>query len=230
MTKLLPAGLVSLRGAAEILESYLFSGLPEQISVAELRKQGFDVGDGTERNKAVAELWKAVDQGKVQAIAIGPAAILYVLTPDQTKEVPFLRNPRGGDLSFLRPSNPAHHDFIKQFGPNLADVSLAFQKFEVEKLARRLRQKRRQDVDGGKAATQRGRPSLQADVIVCIRQVVDSGKWVSPQSVKALTVEVNKIGNFIRKVSAETVARALDRLRQDSQDRRFERVRRKERT
>jgi hypothetical protein len=30
MTKLLPAGLVSLPSAAEILESYLFSGLSER--------------------------------------------------------------------------------------------------------------------------------------------------------------------------------------------------------
>ena len=112
MTKLLPAGLVSLHSAAEILESYLFSGLSERAFVTDLRKQGFDVADGAERNKAVAELWKAVDQSKVQAIAIGPAAIRYALTPDQTKNVPFLRNPRGGDLSFLRPSNPAQNDFV----------------------------------------------------------------------------------------------------------------------
>jgi hypothetical protein len=230
MTKLLPAGLVSLRGAAEILESYLFSGLPEPISVAELRKQGFDVGDGTERNKAVAELWKAVDQGKVQAIAIGPAAILYVLTPDQTKEVPFLRNSRGGDLSFLRPSNPTLNDFVEQFGPNLSDVSLAFQKSEIEKLARRLRQERRRDAKSGEATTRRGRPSLRADVVIYIRKAVDEGKWIPPQSIKALTAEVNKVGNFKKKVSAETVGRVLDQLHQDSQDRRFERVRRKERT
>jgi hypothetical protein len=230
MTRLLPTGLVSLHGAAEILETYLFSGMSERASVAELRKQGIDVADGAERNKAVAELWKAVDQGKVQAIAIGPAAIRYSLTSDQTKNVPFLRNPRGGDLSFLRPSNPAHNDFVKQFGPNLADVSLAFQKSEIEKLARRLRQQRRRDAKNGEATTRRGRPSLQADVVVYIRKAVDEGKWIPPQSIKALTAEVNKVGNFKSKVSAETVGRALDQLHQDSKDRRFERVRRKERT
>jgi hypothetical protein len=193
----------------QILESYLFSGLSERALVTELRKQGFDVADGAERNKAVAELWKAVDQSKVQAIAIGPAAIPYALTPDQTKNLPFLRNPRGGNLSFLRPSNPAHNDFVKQFGPNLADVSLAFQKSEIEKLARRLRQERRQDAKSGEATT-RGRPSLRADVVVYIRKAVDEGKWIPPQSIKALTAEVNKVGNFKKKVSAETVGRALD--------------------
>jgi hypothetical protein len=225
MMKLLPAGFVSLHGAAQILELYLFSGLSERASVAKLRNQGIDVADGTERNEAVAELWKAVDQSKVQAIAIGPAAIRYVLTPDQTRDVPFLRNPRGGDLSFLRPSNPAHHDFIKQFGPNLADVSLAFHKSEVEKLARRLRQKHRRGA--GNATARRGRPSLQADVIINIRQLVDKGKWTPLQSIKALTLKVNKAGKFKKEVSQTTVARALDYLFEKTQDRRFERVHRK---
>ncbi|MBC7578007.1 MAG: hypothetical protein H7312_11700 [Tardiphaga sp.] len=230
MTKLLPAGLVSLHGAADILESYLFSGLSERALVTELRKEAFDVADGAERNKVAAELWKAVDQSKVQAIAIGPAAIRYDLTPDQTKNVPFLRNSGGGNLSFLRPSNPAHNEFVKQFGSNLADVSLAFQRSEIEKLARRLRQERRQYAKSGEATTRRGRPSLLADVVVHIRKAVDEGKWIPPHSIKALTAEVNKVGNFKKKVSADTVGRALDQLHHDSKDRRFERVRRKKRT
>jgi hypothetical protein len=53
-----------------------------------------------------------------------------------------------------------------------------------------------------------------------IRKVVEKSRWRAPQSVKALTNEVNKLDRTLE-ASDATVRRALDRLYETTGDRRY---------
>ena len=134
-----------------------------------------------------------------------------------------LRSPRGGTLSFLRPSNPNFKAFIEWFGRDLTNVSIVFRETEITRLARKqLQARRRKRVAVGKGRT--GRPSRQAQVKKVIEEVVGRKKWSSTQSIKALTGEVNRLGEWMDPVSDETVQRALESLYMETKDRRFERL------
>ena len=78
-------------------------------------------------HRANAEVWKAVDEGVLRALAIGgrPRRILR-LDPELTKMIPTLRSPRGRGFTFLRQSNPAYHQLASWFGPLLHSAVLAF--------------------------------------------------------------------------------------------------------
>jgi hypothetical protein len=221
----LPTGYVTILQASDILEQFLFAGLPEKPIVLKHRQAGLDLGDGAARDRAIAELWKAVDAHKLRAMAVGgnPRRIVR-LDPAFTRQVPRLRSPRGRGFTLLRPSNPAYHDLIAWFGVGIASVTLTFRETEVKKLGRRLMQSRRRGLGSG--IRQSGRPSRQAAVCIAIRQVVGRSKWSSPLGLKALTREVNRVGKWPKPVSEDTTTRALDRLYEDTRDRRFRRVRR----
>jgi hypothetical protein len=224
----LPAGYVTILQASDILEQFLFAGLPEKPIVLKHRQAGLDLGDRAARDQAIAELWKAVDAQTLRAMAVGgnPRRILR-LDPAFTRQVPLLRSPRGRGFTLLRPSSSAYHDLIVWFGVDIARVTLAFRETEVKKLGRRLMQSRRRAIRLG--IKQIGRPSRQAAVCIAIRQVIGRDKWSPPLGLKALTREVNRVGKWPKPVSEDTATRALDRLYEDTQDRRFKRVRRNRR-
>jgi hypothetical protein len=175
-------------------------------------------------DEAVCALWAAVESGKLQCFAVGPKGKGPLkLSADVVKGIPVLRSPRGGTLIFLRPRNPNFKAFIEWFGRDLTNVSIVFRETEITRLARKqLQARRRKRVAVGKGRT--GRPSRQAQVKKVIEEVVGRKKWSSTQSIKALTGEVNRLGEWMDPVSDETVQRALESLYMETKDRRFERL------
>jgi hypothetical protein len=226
MTTVLPIGYVTLVEAAEMLQPAMHAGLPDSSRVAELRQKGLEVSDGAARDRAIAELWKAVDKDTLRSWAIGGSPRQIVrLDAHFTRSVPLLRSPRGRGLTFLRPSKPAFHELSEAFGGPFHSATLIFRATDVEKLARRLMRTRRtaQRADGHKKG--RGRPSVIAPVQSVIRDVINRKKWDATMSMKALTREVNRAGRWQHWASQDTVRRALDGLFEQSGERQFQRVR-----
>jgi len=224
MRHLLPQGFLIIAQAAERLSTATSGGAPDTAIITQLRKVGCDVADGTARDDALEALWAAVDRGKVQVFAIGPTGKgPLMISTELSRGVPLLRSPRGGTLGFLRPSSPNFKAFAEWFGPNLSNVSIVFREIEIMRLARdRLRARRRKQSTAGKRRS--GRPSQQDGVKKVILQVVDRKTWSSTQSIKGLTRQVNRLGEWMDPVSDETVRRALESLYEETKDRRFERL------
>jgi hypothetical protein len=145
------------------------------------------------------------------------------LDPALTKQIPSLRSPRGRGLTALRPSNPAFHSLAAWFGRNVCDATLAFCETEVQTLGRNVMRTRRRVSRSNDTRTRIGRPSQQVAVRAKIREIVEKGNWTPLAGLKALTSEVNRRGKWQKPVSEDTVARALDCLYENTQDRRFER-------
>jgi hypothetical protein len=194
--------------------------------VTRLRKQGVDVRDGQATDQAIRELWRAVDEGRLRAMAVGgrPRRIVR-LGPDLTKSIPGLRSPRGRGFTFLRPSNRDFHQLASWFGSFLHSAVLAFRESEIQKLSRRLMRVRRIAEKRGNKQSTRGRSSLIIIVQPVIRELTKQGKWNTTMTVKTLTRAVNRHGTWPWNVSEDTVTRALDLLHEQTKDRRFERVR-----
>jgi hypothetical protein len=230
MSAVLPNGYVTILEAADLLSRAMYAGVPDLSVVSRLRKAGLNVRDGQARDPAIAEIWKAVDDVGLRTLAIGgrPRRIVR-LDPELTKSIPGLRSPRGRGFTSLRQSNPNYHQLASWFGSLLPAAVPVFREIEVQKLARRLMRARRtaQKADGKKSS--RGRPSLTAIVQLAIRDVVAKRKWNSTMAMKALTREVNRIGKWSQHVSQDTVTRTLDLLHEQTNDRRFERIRRSRR-
>jgi len=224
VTAILPPGYVSILQAADILEQSLFAGLPDNAIVLKYRHVGLALGDGAARDQAITELWNAVDAKKVQVVAFGgrPRRMIK-LDPALTKQIPWLRSPRGRGFTALRPSNPAFHSLAAWFGPNVGDATLAFCETEIQKLGRRVMQTRRRVSRSNDTKKRIGRPSRQAAVRAAIGEIVEKRKWTPLSGLKALTKETNRKGKWQKPVSEDTVARALDWLYGNTQDRRFER-------
>jgi hypothetical protein len=226
MNAVLPIGYVTLLEAAEMLLPAMYAGVPDLPIVTSLRQEGIDLKDGSAMDRAIVELWKAVDKETLRSVAIGgrPPRVLR-LDPKFTKAVPTLRSPRGRGFTLLRQSNPAYHELAAWFGPLLHRATLAFRVTEVQKLARRLMRARRtaQKTDGQKKP--RGRPSRIVTVQPLINDLVVRRKWNPTMGMKALTRDVNRAGKWPQPVSQDTVTRALDLLYEQTHDRRFERVR-----
>ena len=227
MSAILPIGYVTLLQAADILEQSLFSGVPDNPIIVKLREGGQDAGDGAARDRAISEIWKAVDARALRAMAVGGRPRRMVrLDPALTEQIPLLRSPRGRGFTLLRPSNPAFHDLVDWFGPNLGTAALAFREVEIRKLARRLMRTRRRTSRSHDTQERLGRPSRQSAVSTIIREIIEKKKWSPLSGLKALTQNVNRQAKLEFPVSEDTVARALDSLYEKTQDRRFERVRR----
>jgi hypothetical protein len=230
MNAVLPIGYVTLLEAAEMLLPAMYAGVPDLPTVTSLRREGIDVADGPAMDRAVVELWKAVDKNTLRSVAIGgrPRRVVR-LDPKFTKAVPTLRSPRGRGFTLLRQSNPAYHQLASWFGPLLHSAALAFRETEVQKLARKLMRARRiaQRPDGRK--NPRGRPSRMGIVQPVIRDLVAERKWNPPMGMKALTRQVNRAGKWPQQMSQDTVTRALDLLHEQTNDRRFERARHRRR-
>jgi hypothetical protein len=230
MNAVLPIGYVTLLEAAEMLLPAMYAGVPDLPIVTSLRREGIDVADGPAMDRAVVELWKAVDKNTLRSVAIGgrPRRVVR-LDPKFTKAVPTLRSPRGRGFTLLRQSNPAYHQLASWFGPLLHSAALAFRETEVQKLARKLMRARRiaQRPDGRK--NPRGRPSRMGIVQPVIRDLVAERKWNPPMGMKALTRQVNRAGKWPQQMSQDTVTRALDLLHEQTNDRRFERARHRRR-
>jgi hypothetical protein len=226
MNAVLPIGYVTLLEAAEMLLPAMYAGVPDLPIVTSLRQEGIDVKDGSAMDRAIVELWKAVDKETLRSVAIGgrPPRVLK-LDPKFTKAVPTLRSPRGRGFTLLRQSNPAYHELAAWFGPLLHRATLAFRVTEVQKLARRLMRARRtaQKTDSQKKT--RGRPSRIVTVQPWIHDLVVRRKWNPTMGMKALTRDVNRAGKWPQPVSQDTVTRALDLLYEQTHDRRFARVR-----
>jgi hypothetical protein len=62
-----------------------------------------------------------------------------------------------------------------------------------------------------------------------IKDVIERRKWNATMAMKALTREVNRAGKWSQPVSQDTVTRALDRLYEQTDERRFDRIRRSRR-
>jgi hypothetical protein len=228
MSAVLPIGYVTILEAGEMLLPAMYAGVPDLPAVTSLRQKGLDVRDGQAMDRAIAELWTAVDEGLLRSMAIGgrPRRVIR-LDAAFTKRIPTLRNPRGRGFTFLRQSNPAYPQLASWFGSDLFRATLAFREGEVEKLARELMRARRTASSSDATKRPQGRPSRQETVISTIRELVEAGKFLPLRGLKAFTQSVNKKGKWEPVISDETVSRVLDRLYQETKDRRFQRIRRK---
>jgi hypothetical protein len=228
MTGVLPIGYVTILEAAEMLLPAMYAGVPDLPIVTSLRQKDLDLKDGPAMDRAIAELWNAVDEGMLRSMAIGgrPRRVIR-LNAAFTRQVPTLRNPRGRGFTFLRQSNPACQQLASWFGPDLPRATLAFREGEIQKLARKLMRARRTALNSDATKRARGRPPRQVMVISTIREIVEAGKFSPLKGLKALTHLVNRKGKWEPPISDETVSRVLDRLYQETRDRRFQRIRRK---
>jgi hypothetical protein len=134
MSAVLPNGYVTILEAADLLSRALYAGVPDLPVVSRLRKEGLNVRDGQARDRAIAEIWKAADEDRLRAVAIGgrPRRIIR-LDPELTKGIPGLRSPRGRGFTSLRQSNPTYQQLASWFGPLLHTAALAFRETEVQK-------------------------------------------------------------------------------------------------
>jgi hypothetical protein len=205
VTNVLSIGYVTILQAAEMLQPSMFAGIPDQAAVTKLRQIGVNARDGLATDRAIAEIWNAVDSGAVRAMLVGgrPRRIVR-LDPAITKQIPILRSPRGRGFTFLRPSNPAFHQLAGWFGPGLSNITLAFREAEIQKLARRMRRTRRRLSVSDSTKRRVGRPSRQAAVEPVIRELVESEKWNPLMGLKALARAVNRRGNWVKTVSEDT--------------------------
>jgi hypothetical protein len=227
VTGVLSIGYVTLLQAAEMLQPSMFAGVPDQAAVIRLSQMGANVSDGLATDRAIAEIWKAVDLGTVRPMVVGGRRRRIVrLDPAITKQIPTLRSPRGRGFTFLRPSNAAFHQLAGWFGPDLLNVTLAFRETEIQKLARRLARTRRRMSVSDDTKRRVGRPSRQAALEPVIRELVEGGKWNPLMGLKALARAANHRGNWAKSVSEDTVGRTLDQIYEGTQDRRYARARR----
>jgi hypothetical protein len=226
MNAALPAGYLSILEAADVLSRSMNAGVPDRPLVIKLRKGGVDVGDGPARDRAIAEIWNAVDGATLRALVVGGSPRRIVrLSPELTTSIPHLRNPRGRGFTLLRQSNPAYHQLASWFGPLLHEAVLAFRETDIQKLARRLMRARRIAQKAGGKEPSRGRPSRIGSVQPVITNLIAKQRWNPTMGMKALTREVNRTGKWPKEISQDSVTRALDLLYDQTKDRRFERVR-----
>ena len=107
MSRLIPKDFWTIREAAERVAVALYSGVPDKPIVKDLRASKLDVVDGAAIDDAISEIWTAVDKSKLEAFVVGAKRTSPLrLSAEDSKRIPALRSPRGGDFSFLRPSNP----------------------------------------------------------------------------------------------------------------------------
>jgi len=225
MSELVPVGYLSRLEAAVAIARSLVAGTPDQPHVTKLREEGNDVADRDAIDKGNAELWRGVDCGKLEVFACGANGQLLRMEGVLADQVQLLRSPRGGDFTYCRPGTSAHARLVAQFGPNLGCIFLAFSKRELEKWARALLRKRRRE--SASIVGKRGRPSRQALIMPVIQKLVSDEKWNTTMSLKTLTQQVNRCVGSEKPISEETVTRTLDRLAEETGDRRFQRIVRK---
>jgi hypothetical protein len=223
MSALLPSEYVTIRAAAATLAKAMFAGEPESAEIIALRaKHGLRVRDGRDQRQALEIIWTAIDRGEMKLIASGGIPARLVTVPASlANEIPFLR--RICTLHYLRPHDPRFSQFAAVFGSNLSRVALTVRQSELRRLIKNvLRSRRRAETQPG----QRGRPSIEPRVMPAIREVIAKGKWKPTQSIKQLTLLVNRTMKASKDVSEDTVGRTLDRLQDETGDRRYSRVKR----
>jgi len=109
MTAVLPVGYVTILEAAEMLQPAMYAGVPDLPIVIKLRQEGIEVNDGPAINRAVAELWKAVDKGALRSMAIGgrpSSSCKSRCAMHERRSRP--AQPPGRGFTLLRQSNPAY--------------------------------------------------------------------------------------------------------------------------
>jgi len=175
MPALVPVGYVSVLQAAEMLLPSLYAGRPDSPNVMSLRQKGLDVTDGPAKDDAIAQLWKAVDDGIVTPMAIaGRPRRVIKIDPHLTK-TPVLRHPRGRAFTYLRPSHPEFSELAAYFGKDLSKVTVVFPEPEIKALARKLMRSRR--VRSRSQGQKRpGRPSRQDFIESIVRQMIEHGR------------------------------------------------------
>jgi len=222
-----PINYVSRREAIAIIAAAKSAGIPDRQAVIEARQAGIDAADGLANDEAIADLWQAVDQGKLDAIAHGPSDRWLKMSAQETNQVPLLRALHGGDFTFLRPGNSFYESVISEFGLRLGLVKLVFRKDQVEKVARLVQRRRRKNVASAACTPSIGRPSRRDQLCSCIRQMIEDGRWDTSISLKTLVQLVQRSLKWDKGLSEATIARALDWLYDNGQDRKFCRMRRK---
>jgi hypothetical protein len=84
-----------------MLQPSMFAGVADQAATIKLRQMGVNVRDGLATDRAIDEIWKAVDSDVVRPMIVrGRPREIIRLDPAITKPIPTLR------FMFLRPSNP----------------------------------------------------------------------------------------------------------------------------
>ena len=227
MSSVVPIGYQTFREAVAQIENAIFAGQPDRPAVLKARDEEGDVGDDEASQKAVAELWRAVDEGRLRPMAIGGQPRKVVRLPvAMTRAIPAFR--QVGSFTFLRPRNPHYGEVTDWFNVRqMPTVTLAFRQRDTGKLCINLRRRARRTAGAPIKSRNVGRPALQPLVRSWIINLVDTRKWHSTRSMKTLTQLANR--TFHATVSEDTVTRALDQIYAETRDRRFLRHRKSRR-
>src|SRR5258706_13227719 len=177
MNDIVPVEYVTILQAAELLKPSIFGGAPDRPAVLRVRQMGFVVSDGEATERAIAEIWKAVDSGAIQPFANGGKSRKPVKLSSEMTKIPMMRSASGRGFTFVRQSHPAFHQLATWFGRNLSNVTLLFKESEIRKLASTLRRARRGKLRSDGKIKEAGRPSRQLAVQAVIRDIVEAGKW-----------------------------------------------------
>jgi hypothetical protein len=223
MSEVVSIGYQTFREAVGQIENAIFAGQPDRPDVLKAREQEGDVGDGGASQEALAELWRAVDEGRVRPMAIGGDPRKLVRLPvAMTRAIPGLRHV--GGFTFLRPRNPHYGEVAAWFKVHqMPTIILAFPDRDMEKIYANLRRRARRTAGAPIKRRNVGRPTIQPMVCSCINDLVDAGNWHSTRSIKTLTQLVNRALNAT--VSEDTVTRAVNQIYAETNERRFSRHR-----
>lgn len=71
MTQLTPEGFLSIREAADRLAIAMYAGEPDRAIVKKIRETEGSVADGKATDDAIAKLWSAVEESKIEASWLG---------------------------------------------------------------------------------------------------------------------------------------------------------------
>jgi hypothetical protein len=196
MGRLIPDDFLTIRQTADEFAVAMYSGLTDRPSIKQHRRSGFDVADGAAVEEAISKIWAAVDRGTLQAFVVGPSCWNPLkLSARMSQAIPLLRSPRGGDFSFLRPSNPHYHQLAAWLGRDLAKATVVFRVLDITRETRKLLRSRRRRTASTRTMNA-GRPSRQIEVKKIIPEVIDERRWSPTQSLKALTKAVNDRANW----------------------------------
>jgi hypothetical protein len=80
---MIPISYLSRQEAIEVIAAAKFAGVPDRGAVIEARQKGIDAGDLLANDEAIAELWRAVDQGTLEVIAHGPGDRWLKMSPEK---------------------------------------------------------------------------------------------------------------------------------------------------
>ena len=239
MPAIVPEGHTRVREAIYALALIRHAGVDFSQAVQDVREHGFHDIRFTrqELEASAAKFWAEVDSERLSVwIEHMTSGGMLKIAPELLQPIPFVRRYTVSDLTYLRPHDLLTFHLKQRFRleqhQTFADWASRFQLLvrdsDLGSLQVKSRQTRKRRLSRPLSTVAPGRPSKAAALQPVIREVVESGRWRFPQSLKELTRLVNRSGSGSG-VSETTVARALDALSAENGDIRYHRPKKSQR-